>query len=140
MSIIIILQNIGTHIIGKRTIFWFSSVLLLLGLRHRTNRIRLSRITDKFNMTSKKVATNSTENLLRLFKVQPTHHVITRQDLVMDYDVDTMTSENSKIDDDNANTTLGQVESTETIAINNYYTWNSHRTNKSFHKYVGMGG
>lgn len=80
---------------------------------------------------------DSTANLLRLFKTQPDHHVVTRQDLTRDYDDDD--------DDDNCDGTStsscpatppeGADDSGE-VVINNYYTWNSSKTNASILKYV----
>lgn len=89
---------------------------------------------------SKVAATNSTADLLRMFKMQPNHHVVTRQDLAVDYDKSSPATA-TKIDGDDDNnddvaTTSRKIESAGIVPINNYYTWNSHRTNKSFHKYV----
>jgi hypothetical protein len=79
---------------------------------------------------------DSTTNLMRLFKVQPDHQLVTRQDLTRDYNSGTSArslnsddeDENDDNDDDNNNF----------ISINNYYTWNSSITNASIHKYVGV--
>lgn len=92
-------------------------------------------------MLSKKAA-NSIENLLRLLKVQSNHDVVTIEDLNADYDevppaVATLDSSRIDGDDDPVATSSGQAESvgtTGTVTINNYYTWNSHRTYKSFYK------
>ncbi|XP_025419262.1 uncharacterized protein LOC112689662 [Sipha flava] len=75
---------------------------------------------------------DSTTNLMRLFKVQPDHQLVTRQDLTRDYNSGTSArslnsddeDENDDNDDDNNNF----------ISINNYYTWNSSITNASIHK------
>ncbi|XP_003243314.1 uncharacterized protein LOC100571867 [Acyrthosiphon pisum] len=64
---------------------------------------------------------DSTSNLLRLFHGGRTdHRVVTRQDLTTDYP-----------DNDNSPRTS---TSDGGVAINNYYTWNSSRTNSSIHK------
>lgn len=88
-------------------------------------------------MLSKKAA-NSIENLLRLLKMQSNHDVVTIEDLNADYDEvlpAVVTLDDSRIDgnDDPVATSRGQAESVP-ITINNYYTWNSHRTYKSFYK------
>lgn len=62
---------------------------------------------------------DSETDLLRLYKVQPHNHVVTRQDLNRDYH----------------NESHSTVTHAEPI-INNYYTWNSSRTNATIHKYV----
>ncbi|VVC45994.1 Hypothetical protein CINCED_3A025121 [Cinara cedri] len=94
-------------------------------------------------MSPKKAAvttTNSTTDLLRMFHAQPNHHVVTRKDLAIDYNkISPNVAENAKVDendddDDVVATTSGKFENAGPITINNYYTWNSHRTNKSFHK------
>lgn len=61
---------------------------------------------------------DSTINLLRLFKVQPNHHVVTRHDLTRDYK------------------SPSSFQHAEDVTINNYYTWNSSSTNAPIHKYV----
>jgi len=77
-------------------------------------------------MPSSKGKTNrkdSTSNLLRLFHGgRADHRVVTRQDLTTDYP-----------ENDNSPRTSN---SDGGVAINNYYTWNSSRTNSSIHKYA----
>jgi len=69
---------------------------------------------------------DSTANLLRLFNGgRADHRVVTRRDLTTDYPGN----------DDNDNSPRPS-NSDDVVAINNYYTWNSSRTNSSIHKYA----
>jgi len=71
---------------------------------------------------------DSTSNLLRLFNDgRPDHRVVTRRDLITDYPAGN--------DDDNDNSPQSS-NSDGAVAINNYYTWNSSRTNSPIHKYA----
>ncbi|XP_025205023.1 uncharacterized protein LOC112601549 [Melanaphis sacchari] len=68
---------------------------------------------------------DSTSNLLKLLNGERLdHRVVTRQDLTTDYPLN---------DDDNDNSTQPS-NSESVVAINNYYTWNSSRTNSPIHK------
>ncbi|KAE9536550.1 hypothetical protein AGLY_007339 [Aphis glycines] len=68
---------------------------------------------------------DSSSNLLKLFNGgRSDHRVVTRQDLITDY---------SSNDDDNNNSPRSST-SDNAVAINNYYTWNSSRTNSPIHK------
>lgn len=70
---------------------------------------------------------DSSINLLKLFNGgRPDHRVVTRQDLTTDYPSN---------DNDN-NDSPRSPTSDSTVAINNYYTWNSSRTNSPIHKYA----
>lgn len=91
-------------------------------------------------MSSEKNTKNkkdSTTNLMRLFKVQPNNQIVTRQDLVRDYNGETSARSSNSDDDDDDNDDDNNNEN-DIISINNYYTWNSSRTNASIHKYVGV--
>lgn len=72
----------------------------------------------------------SAVNLLRLFKVEPTHRVITRQDLQRVYDANPSSSTAAGLSRDTDNENGNESN----IAINHYYTWNSSQTNASIHK------